>query len=145
MNELALAARRASQLLERAQDVEVLRIDRERLGEGVLGAPLVVELVAPPSGEAHVEIHARRGRQVLRGLQRAGERLGGLSQPLLTVARRSSSASDVVVRRLLGDRRFDGALRARAIADHLLEDAREIEPRADPIAATTWARATRRS
>ena len=79
VHELSLATRRAPQVLERAQDVEVLGIDRERLRERVLGPPLVVELVAPPPGETDVEIHPRRRRQVLRGLQRARQRLGGLA------------------------------------------------------------------
>ena len=55
-------------------------------------------------------------------------------QASLIVARRSSSASESSSEASSDDRRFDRALGAGAVAHHLFEDARQIEPRADAIA-----------
>jgi hypothetical protein len=135
VHELTLAPRGAADLLERAQDVHVLGIDGQGLGEGVLGPPRVLQLVPPPAGQAHPQIRPRRPGQVLRRLQGALQRvrrLGpgaavGRGQPLQLLER-------LVVGGILRHRRLHRALRPRLVPHTFFQDACQLEPGVRPVA-----------
>ena len=140
MNELALATRRATDVLERSKHVDVLGIDPQRLGEGVLGAPRVLQLVAAPAGEPHPQVRAGRGRHLFRGsVQCATERIGRFCpcpvrrrQPLELLQR-------FVVGRVLDDGCLDRALGPAPIPHTLLEHTRQRQARMSLVASRSGA------
>ena len=63
-HQLALAAGRALEDLDLAEDEIALRIVLERLFEGALGQGRVADLVLAPRGDAHPEIARRLGAEL---------------------------------------------------------------------------------
>src|SRR5438045_5085132 len=65
-SEVALAAGRAADALDRPQDLEILRVALESLVERALGFGGHLELVLVPRREPHVGVARGVGRQVFR-------------------------------------------------------------------------------
>ncbi len=127
MHQLPLSPRCSPYLLESAQDLQILGVNRKRLGKGFFGAPRVAEFVATPGRDTYPELAACRGSEVFDGFQSLREGVRRSSPRAVGDREALEFGQGVIVGRILGHRFLDGSLRARAIADHFLHDARELE------------------